>query len=111
VNVDNKSASNYSIIEVVTLDRPALLFFLSMTLQQVGLSIWFAKINTEGERVIDVFYVLGRDGQKVLDPGEKSKIRSAIGGAIERLDLQHAAPSLRATTGSRSAGVPQPAAT
>jgi [protein-PII] uridylyltransferase len=111
VTVDNKSASNYSIIEVITLDRPALLFFLSMTLQQVGLSIWFAKINTEGERVIDVFYVLGRNGQKVLDPAEMAGIRSAIGRAIERLEIQHAAPILTAATALRSAGVPQPGAT
>jgi [protein-PII] uridylyltransferase len=109
VNVDNKSASNYSIIEVITLDRPALLFVLSMALQQVGLSIWFAKINTEGERVIDVFYVLSESGQKVLDPAEIAGIRSAIGAAIERLDVG-SAPGSTASTALRTAGVSRPAA-
>jgi [protein-PII] uridylyltransferase len=109
VNVDNKSASNYSIIEVITLDRPALLFVLSMALQQVGLSIWFAKINTEGERVIDVFYVLSESGQKVLDPAEIAGIRSAIAAAIERLDVC-SAPRSTASTALRTAGVSRPAA-
>jgi len=86
VNVDNKSASNYTVIEVITRDRPALLFALSHALQQAGLSIWFAKINTEGERVIDVFYVSGRDRGKLLIPLEIARVRQALIDAVERLD-------------------------
>jgi [protein-PII] uridylyltransferase len=86
VNVDNKSASHYTIIEVITADRPALLFCLSNALQEVGLSIWFAKINTEGERVIDVFYVLGSDGQMVVQPAQISRVRQAIASAVEGLE-------------------------
>ncbi len=86
VNVDNKSASNYTIIDVITQDRPGLLFCLSNALQRAGLSIWFAKINTEGERVIDVFYVSGSSGHKIVDPAQMEGIRQAIVSAVERLD-------------------------
>jgi [protein-PII] uridylyltransferase len=88
VNVDNKSASNYTVIEVITRDRPALLFVLSLTLQQAGLSIWFAKINTEGERVIDVFYVSNANRQKLVDSAEIARTRQSIVAAVERLDAR-----------------------
>jgi UTP:GlnB (protein PII) uridylyltransferase len=88
VNVDNKSASNYTVIEVISRDRPGLLFVLSHTLQQAGLSIWFAKINTEGERVIDVFYVSDAQRRKLVAPGEIARVQQAIRGAVERLDAR-----------------------
>ena len=91
VIVDNKSASNYSVIEVVTRDRPALLFVLSHALQQQGLSIWFAKINTEGERVIDVFYVSDRARGKLVAPAEITRVRQALIDAVERLDARTSA--------------------
>lgn len=98
VNVDNKSASNHTIIEVITQDRRALLFALSNTLQQERLSIWFAKINTEGERVVDVFYVSNAQGQKVLDGEDIARMRQAIISAVERLELRTIGPSVLAAT-------------
>lgn len=86
VHVDNESASNYTIVEIVTQDRPALLYCLSSALQGLGLSIWFAKINTEGERVIDVFYVSNGAGQKVIDPCALERMEAAILDAIVRLE-------------------------
>jgi [protein-PII] uridylyltransferase len=96
VNVDNKSASNHTVIEVITQDRPALLFALSSTLQQAGLSIWFAKINTEGERVVDVFYVSNPLGEKVLDSGQIADVKTALSRSIDRLDARAAAPEAAA---------------
>jgi [protein-PII] uridylyltransferase len=86
VNIDNKSASNYTVIEVITRDLPSLLFVLSNTLQQAGLSIWFAKINTEGERVIDVFYVSDAERRKVRAAAEIGRVREAIIAAVARLE-------------------------
>jgi len=91
VNVDNESASNYTVIEVITRDRPGLLFVLSHALQQLGLSIWFAKINTEGDRVIDVFYVSDAARRKLVISAEIGRVRAAITGAVERLDARSAA--------------------
>jgi [protein-PII] uridylyltransferase len=90
VNVDNESASNYTVVEVITRDRPGLLFMLSHALQQLSLSIWFAKINTEGDRVIDVFYVSNAARQKLVISAEIGRVRSAIVGAVERLDAHSA---------------------
>jgi len=96
VNVDNKSASNYTVVEVITRDQPALLFVLSHALQQAGLSIWFAKINTEGERVIDVFYVSDRERGKVVAAAEIARVRKALIDAVDRLDA-HSVPALART--------------
>jgi [protein-PII] uridylyltransferase len=96
VHIDNQSSSNHTVVEVITQDRPALLFCLANALQQLGLSIWFAKINTEGERVVDVFYVSTSSGQKLFDGEQRAQIRQAICSAVERLEAQALGPGLAA---------------
>jgi len=86
VNVDNRSASNHTVIEVITRDRRGLLFWLSSAIQQAGLSISFAKINTEGERVADVFYVSDESGGKVLDEARIEDLRHRILTTIARIE-------------------------
>jgi len=98
VHIDNESASNHTIIEVITQDRPALLFCLANTLLQMGLSIWFAKINTEGERVVDVFYASTRSGQKVFDGEQRAHIRAAICAAVQRLEARALGPGVAAAS-------------
>ncbi|MEO8181278.1 MAG: [protein-PII] uridylyltransferase [Deltaproteobacteria bacterium] len=94
VHIHNESASNYTIIEVITQDRPALLFCLAHALLQMGLSIWFAKINTEGERVVDVFYVSTRSGHKLFDSEQLEHVREAVGAAVQRLELRALGPGV-----------------
>ncbi len=65
VVIDHQASSRHTIIEVLTQDRPALLFHLAEALHTLGLTIQVAKISTEGTRVIDVFYVSDADGGKV----------------------------------------------
>ena len=86
VNVDNRSATNQTVIEVITRDRRALLFWLSSTLQHAGLSISFAKINTEGERVADVFYVADEYGNQLHDQGRIEELTQRIMTTISRID-------------------------
>ena len=73
-------------IEVITRDRRALLFWLSSTLQHAGLSISFAKINTEGERVADVFYVTDEQGNQLHDPARIEELTQRIMTTIARID-------------------------
>jgi [protein-PII] uridylyltransferase len=84
VNIDNRTATNHSVIEVITQDRPNLLFWLSVRLAELGLSIWFAKINTEGDRVADVFYVSDGPGGKIADPLRIQHIKSELLAVVER---------------------------
>jgi [protein-PII] uridylyltransferase len=54
------------------------LFWLANTLQEAGLTIGLAKINTEGTSVADVFYVTDATGAKVNDPERIEDVKSRI---------------------------------
>lgn len=72
VLIDHRASDDHTVIEVLTEDRPALLFHLAEALHGLGLTISVAKIATEGTRVIDVFYVTEATGAK-LTPGRRSE--------------------------------------
>jgi [protein-PII] uridylyltransferase len=85
VTVDDRASRTHTVIEVFAEDRPGLLFAIAETLYELGLSIALAKINTEGTRVADVFYVSeGKDGAKV-SPSRTSEVKSRILGVLQGL--------------------------
>ena len=82
VVVDHRASPRHTVIEVFARDRPGLLYAVAQELYELGLTIALSKINTEGTRVADVFYVNERDGAKVT-PGERFKeIRERLQRAI-----------------------------
>jgi [protein-PII] uridylyltransferase len=87
VSIDNHTSARHTLVEVVTRDRPGLLFTLSRAFHALGLNIGVAKINTEGTRAIDVFYVTELNGSKVEEPARMTKIRGAL-----LAELQPSAP-------------------
>jgi [protein-PII] uridylyltransferase len=90
VAFDNRASADHTLIEVTTRDRIGLLFTLANTLLQQKLTISLAKINTEGNRVADVFYVTDVSGAKVSEPERLEEIRQRITGAIELLQAEGA---------------------
>jgi [protein-PII] uridylyltransferase len=78
VVIDQRASQRHTVIEVLTQDRPGLLFTLAQELHALGLSITLAKINTEGTRVIDVFYVTEANGEKVAGVGRSDEIRARL---------------------------------
>lgn len=78
INVDNKSSSFFTIIEVFTYDFPGLLFKITDTLYKCGLDIRVAKIATKVDQVVDVFYVRDFEGQKIDSVNQISAIKAAI---------------------------------
>ncbi len=77
VYFDNSSSDGYTIIDVFTKDHLGLLYEITKKLYQLNLDIYFSKINTLGERAIDVFYVK-RNGKKIEDRQELETIRTAL---------------------------------
>ena len=78
IGVDNRSSKKYTIVEVVAQDRPGVLFTVSHTLHRLGLSIEFAKVNTEGNRVVDIFYVTELDETKLASRTRIEQLKSAL---------------------------------
>jgi [protein-PII] uridylyltransferase len=76
VRFDDTSSSHSTLLELITWDRPGLLYEVSSRLAEQGCNIEVALIDTEGEKVIDVFY-LTSEGDK-LTPREKETIRVAL---------------------------------
>lgn len=84
--IDCKSSEAHTIVEVITKDRPGVLFALARALQGLGLSIGFAKVSTEGAKAIDVFYVADERGSKVESTERLEHIRDTLQGALSLVD-------------------------
>jgi [protein-PII] uridylyltransferase len=78
---DNRSSARHTIVEVSARDRPGLLHDLAQALYDLGVSITLSKINTEGARVADVFYVREQDGSKIAPGRRQREICEALGRA------------------------------
>lgn len=76
--IDNENSSFFTIIEVFTHDFPGLLFGITDALFRCGLDVRVAKIATNVDQVVDVFYVREIDGQKADSPDRVSAIKAAI---------------------------------
>jgi len=85
VSIDNHVSSRHTVIEVVTKDRPGLLFTLAQGLHGLGLTIAVAKIDTEGNRVADVFYVTEVDGKKLETKHRTAEVREGLLAALKEL--------------------------
>jgi [protein-PII] uridylyltransferase len=83
VRIDNNTSDEFTIIDVFTTDRTGLLYAITKTLFDLGLSVSLAKIGTFLDQVVDVFYVTDRNGQKIHNPERLDAIREALLREIE----------------------------
>jgi [protein-PII] uridylyltransferase len=72
VEIDNQGSDDYTIIEVHAGDKAGQLYRITQTMADFGLNIHKAFIATEVGQLIDVFYVLDNEGNKLKD-GEFQK--------------------------------------
>ncbi len=88
IQVTNEASRRFTVIDVFTKDRPALLHTIARTLHEEGLTIALSKVNTEGDKVQDVFYVLDSSGEKVRDRERLRALPGVLRRALEELDLE-----------------------
>jgi len=79
---DERTSPRHTILEVFTKDRPGLLFRLARALEESGVVIALSKINTEGTKVADVFYVQELDGRKVEGKKRLDEVRARLMSAV-----------------------------
>jgi [protein-PII] uridylyltransferase len=83
VTVDNEASPEFTVVDVYTRDRPGLLQRIARTLYEQGVSIALSKVNTEGLRVADVFYVEDPGHGKLRDPERLARLQAALCEALD----------------------------
>ncbi|OGQ99799.1 MAG: [protein-PII] uridylyltransferase [Deltaproteobacteria bacterium RIFOXYD12_FULL_55_16] len=78
VVIDNKSSEQYTIIEVFAHDRPGLLYEITRTLADFEINIHRARISSDGDQVVDVFYTLDGFATKINSPTFQEEISNAL---------------------------------
>jgi [protein-PII] uridylyltransferase len=76
VAFNNDASPAATLIEIVSEDRPGLLYDLTSAMSQAGCNIEVVLIDTEGQRALDVFYVTA-SGKK-LNPSDQAPLRSSL---------------------------------
>jgi [protein-PII] uridylyltransferase len=83
VTLDNASSDSHTVIEVKAQDSVGLLYNLTRVMYEHGLDISLAKISTEANRAIDVFYVTDDEGRKLLDETRQAAVKATFLAALE----------------------------
>ena len=75
INIDNEASDDFTIVEIFTDDRIGVLFTITYSLHQLGLSIHVAKISTNVDQVADVFYVTDQIRRQIADAEESRNVQ------------------------------------
>ena len=65
VTIEFEKHEKYTIVDIFSPDRLGLLYRITQKMNELGISIYTAKIATRSDDVVDAFYVLDRNGNKV----------------------------------------------
>ena len=98
VIIDNETSQQYTIIEVYGGDNRSALYQLTQTLADFGLAIHRARIATEVEQLIDIFYVSTQSGGKLTDEATKDKVSMTLMRIIGAEEAQLEAAGLSPVT-------------
>jgi [protein-PII] uridylyltransferase len=80
ISFDDASSEHSTLLELMAQDRPGLLYDVGTTLARLRCNIEVALIDTEGQKVIDVFY-LTEQGNK-LSAEKQAQLREALQGTL-----------------------------
>ncbi|HCV42487.1 MAG TPA: hypothetical protein DGH68_03315 [Bacteroidetes bacterium] len=91
VDVEFEDNPRFTIIDVYAPDSVGFLFRITETISRLALDIYFAKIATRVDGIVDAFYVLDRGGKPVTDPVWREMISSELLKTIRSLQEQELA--------------------
>lgn len=84
VKIAFENHERYTIIDIFSPDRIGFLYHVTSKMNELGLIIYFAKISTKGDDIVDSFYVLDRSGKKV-SPNDYELIISELTETIKQI--------------------------
>ena len=82
VEVDNEASDRYSVVEVYAPDRVGLLYDITRSLYGLGCYISSARVDTDVDQVVDVFYVTDIFKLKIEDKDRIAAIKDALVAAL-----------------------------
>lgn len=85
VEVLNNVSSKYTVVEVRCADAIGVLAQIATVFAKYGLDIGFARIHTEGQRVIDTFYVIDTNRRKFEEPQKINWLKNSMVKALIEL--------------------------
>jgi [protein-PII] uridylyltransferase len=85
VEVQNQASSRYTVIEVRCADSIGVLVQIASVFAKYGLDIGYARIHTEGQRVIDTFFVLDANRRKFEEPQKINWLKNSLIKALNEL--------------------------
>jgi len=78
VAIDNSASKQYTIIEIFANDRPGLLYEITRTLADFEINIHQAKISSDSDQAVYVFYTIDGFATKINDPFFQQEISQAL---------------------------------
>lgn len=83
VRFDNNTSQSATVVEVHAPDGVGVLYRITRALVDLDLDIRSAKVQTMGGKVVDSFYIRGRDGNKIADEYTLGELQRAILHSLE----------------------------
>jgi [protein-PII] uridylyltransferase len=77
-DVEFEGTARFTIIDVYAADSVGFLYRVTEAMSRMGLDIYFAKIATRVDGIIDAFYVLDRAGRPLSEQGRRDAVRQGI---------------------------------
>ena len=84
VKVEFEQHERYTIIDIFSPDRLGFLYQVTNKMNELGMNIYFAKISTKADDIVDSFYVLDRYNNKI-SPNDYEFIMSELTGTINQM--------------------------
>lgn len=83
-SISNDIVGGYTVLEVISPDRPGLLATIAQVFMEENITVQNAKILTLGERIEDMFYITDKDGQPLSDAELCQELQAKICRRIDR---------------------------
>lgn len=83
VTADNDASQQFTVVDVFTQDRMGLLFEVTHALFKLGLLIHLARVSTNADQALDVFYVSDALGRKITEPQRLEALRAALAARLD----------------------------
>ncbi len=78
VEVDNSISDSATVLEISCPDGIGVLYRITRAFTELDLNIVRARVQTLGSDVVDAFYVLDANGEKIEDPDHLSEIELSV---------------------------------